>query len=115
MAKVLKMNRGTRDLGDTNPPPHPGSFPLGSVESRAAARAMIGPDRLRAGDRGTEPDGSWWFAANNEETGGVLQIVFPCCFGGWAIDGKGHSDNCKATALQRAVRASIIAGEQKAN
>jgi hypothetical protein len=90
---------------------HPGS----SVEPRAAARAMIGPDRMRAGDRGTEADGSWWFAVNNEETGGVTQIVFPCCFGGWTIDGKGHLDNCKATSLQRSVRTDMIAGERKAN
>jgi hypothetical protein len=66
----LSALRGTDSL-------HPASFPLGSVESRAAARAMIQPDRMRAGDRGTEPDGSWWSVVNNEETGGVTQIIFP--------------------------------------
>jgi hypothetical protein len=118
MAKRFKMNLTTADpspLGGTNPPPHPGNFPLGSIESRAAARAMIGPERMRAGDRGTEADGSWWVVVNNEETEGVTQIVFPCCFGGWAIEGKGHADNCKATSLQCSVRAHMIAGERKAN
>jgi hypothetical protein len=38
---------------------------------------MIQPDRLRARDRGTEDDGSWWFVVNNAETGGLVQIVFP--------------------------------------
>jgi hypothetical protein len=45
-------------------------------------RAMIQPDRMRAGDRGTEADGSWWFVVNNEETGGVTQIIFPKDFSG---------------------------------
>lgn len=85
MAKRFKMNLTTGDLsplGGTNPPPHPGNFPLGSIESRAAARAMIGPERMRAGDRGTEADGSWWFVVTNEETGGLTQVVFPKDFSG---------------------------------
>jgi hypothetical protein len=64
MAKRFKMNLRTGDLselGSTDSLPHPGNFPLGSIESRTAARAMIRPDRLRAGDSGTEKDGSWWF------------------------------------------------------
>jgi hypothetical protein len=84
VAKRFKMNLTTADLsalGGTDSL-HPASFPLGSVESRAAARAMIQPDRMRAGDRGTEADGSWWFVVNNEETGGVTQIVFPKDFSG---------------------------------
>jgi hypothetical protein len=115
VAKRFKMNLTTADLsalGGTDSQPHPANYPLGSVESRAAARAMIQPDRMRAGDLGTEADGSWWSVVNNEETGGVTQIVFPCCFGGWSIDGKGHSDNCKATSIQRSVRADVIAGER---
>lgn len=36
---------------------HPVDFPLGSVESRAAARAMIRPGELRAGDKGKTEDG----------------------------------------------------------
>ena len=118
MAKRFKMNLTTGDLlplGGTDSLPHPANYPLGSVESRAAARAMIQPDRMRAGDRGTEPDGSWWSIVNNEETGGVTQVVFPCCFGGWTVEGKGHADNCKATALQRSLRAHMIASERKAN
>lgn len=85
MAKRFKMNLTTGDLlalGGTDSLPHPANFPLGSVESRAAARAMIQPDRMRAGDRGTEADGSWWFVVNNEETGGLTQIVFPKDFSG---------------------------------
>ena len=88
MANRFKMNLTTTDLsplGGTNPPPHPSSFPLGSLESRAAARAMIGPERMRAGDRGTEADGSWWFVVNNGETGGLLQIVFPKDFSGGTL------------------------------
>jgi hypothetical protein len=118
VAKRFKMNLTTGDLsalGGTDSLPHPANFPLGSVESRAAARAMIQPDRMRAGDRGTEADGSWWFVVNNEETGGVTQIIFPCCFGGRTIDGKSHGDNCKATSLQRSVRADAMAAERKAN
>lgn len=85
MANRFKINLTTADLsplGGTNPAPHPGNFPLGSIESRAAARAMIGPERMRAGDRGTEADGSWWFVVNNEQTGGLTQIVFPKDFSG---------------------------------
>ena len=85
VGKRFKMNLTTGDLSalsGTDSLPHPGDFPLGSPESRAAARAMIQPDRMRAGDRGTEPDGSWWFVVNNEETGGVTQIIFPKDFSG---------------------------------
>jgi hypothetical protein len=47
---------------------------------------MIQPDRMRAGDRGTEVDGSWWFVVNNEETGGLVQIVFPKDFSGCMLE-----------------------------
>lgn len=85
MAKLLKMPHGTKALGGTDfadSAPHPGNFPLGSVESRAAARAMIGPDRMRAGDRGVEKDGSWWFVIHDEQTDRLVQIVFPKDFSG---------------------------------
>jgi hypothetical protein len=75
--KLLKMKRGTKALGGTDSVSHPGSFPLGSLESRVAARAMIGPDRLRAGDTGVEKDGSSWVVIHDEDRDCLVQIVFP--------------------------------------
>lgn len=36
---------------------HPADFPIGSAESRAAARAMLRPGQLRAGDKGVTEEG----------------------------------------------------------
>lgn len=48
------------DLPATVSSLHPADFPLGSVESRAAARAMIRPGELREGDKGKTEDGGWY-------------------------------------------------------
>jgi len=45
MANPLKPERKGNALGATDPTPRPGDFPLGSVESRAAARAMLERER----------------------------------------------------------------------
>jgi hypothetical protein len=85
MAKLLKMNRGTGELGGTDSLPHPGDFPLGSVESRAAARAMIRPDRPRAGDEGVTEDGRcymWLTRVPDKPESGLMQLIFP-----WSPDG----------------------------
>lgn len=61
--------------------PHPADFPLGSIESRAAARAMMRPDRLRAGDKGTLDDGCTYIVVPDSSRGGkLMQIVFPRSF-----------------------------------
>lgn len=83
MRKRFRMNLTTSDLstvGGTDSIPHPANFPVGSVESRAAARAMIRPDHPRAGDEGTFKCGCFFFWANKEEkdaTRGMLQIIMP--------------------------------------
>jgi hypothetical protein len=83
MSKRFRMNLTTGDLSTasgTDPLPHPGNFPVGSVESRAAARAMIRPDRPRAGDEGTFKCGCFFFMINKAEgdqTGGLVQIIMP--------------------------------------
>lgn len=60
---------------------HPADFPLGSVESRAAARAMIRPGELRAGDKGKTEDGGWYLVIrenpNDPEDRRLLVITFP--------------------------------------
>lgn len=95
MAKHFKMNLATGDfspLGGTDSLPHPGNFPLGSVESRAAARVMIATGRLRAGDRGTFKCGCTFFVASKRggqgtETGALVQIVLDW---GTLIEGHVH-------------------------
>jgi hypothetical protein len=89
MAKRLKLNLGTgelTELGGTDLLPHPASFPLGSAESRAAARAMIGPDRMRRGDTGVTEEGNvWMVVARDQEKPelGLIQLILP-----WSADGK---------------------------
>lgn len=92
MPKRFRSNQEAgepKDLPATGSAPHPGNFPLGSVESRAAARAMIRPGRLRAGDKGTFPCGCW-YVVTTKPGGGVLQIVFPASFG--SIDKHVHRE-----------------------
>lgn len=57
----------------TNLLPQPANFPLGSRESRAAARAMVRPGELREGDQGRTA-GVWWTISKDEETGS-LRVV----------------------------------------
>lgn len=85
MAKRLRMNLRTGDvaeLGGTESLPHPGSFPLGSIESRAAARAIVAAGRFRSGDRGTFRCGCIFVVvskqdAEGNELKGMVQIIFP--------------------------------------
>jgi hypothetical protein len=85
MSKRFKMNLNTGDvaeLGGTDSLPHPGSFPLGSIESRAAARAIIAAGRFRNGDRGTFRCGCSYTVlgkldSEGRESKGAVQIVFP--------------------------------------
>jgi hypothetical protein len=67
------------DLPATDSRLHPGNFPIGSLESRAAARAFIRPGHLRAGDRGTDADSFWW-VIRDEESGRLIKIIFPRTF-----------------------------------
>jgi hypothetical protein len=88
MRKRFKMNLTTSDLlpvGGTDSLPHPGNFPVGSPESRAAARAMIRPDQLRAGDEGTLKCGCCFCVFNDvdshgDPTGKVLKMIIPTRF-----------------------------------
>lgn len=85
MAKRLKMSLRDGEvveLGDTDSLPHPANFPLGSIESRAAARAVVATGRLRPGDRGTFKCGCSYFVvsktnAKGEETSGTVQMILP--------------------------------------
>jgi hypothetical protein len=85
MTKRLKMNLRAGDvteLGGTESLPHPGNFPLGSVESRAAARAIIAAGRFRSGDRGTFRCGCTFLVvqkqdAEGHEMKGLVQMIFP--------------------------------------
>jgi hypothetical protein len=85
MTKRFKMNLQTGDvteLGGTDSLPHPGNFPLGSIESRAAARAIIASGRFRSGDRGTFRCGCTFIVvgkqdAEGREMKGMVQIILP--------------------------------------
>ena len=89
MTKRFKMNLRTGDvaeLGGTDSLPHPGNFPLGSIESRAAARAIVAAGRFRPGDRGTFRCGCTFVMvqkqnAEGHELKGFVQIIFPKDFG----------------------------------
>ena len=107
MAKHLKMNLKTGEvveLSGTDSLPHPGNFPLGSPESRAAARAMARPGRVRVGDEGISEDGQPYFACATA-FGRPVQVVLPCCFPAALVQiGKKieHAKCCAATPAQRA-------------
>jgi len=83
MAKRLKMNLGTdevSELSGTDLLPHPGNFPLGSAESRAAARAVVASGRLRAGDQGRFKCGCRFVvvakqSSRGQETGQTVQVI----------------------------------------
>ena len=85
MRKGFKMNLRTGDvaeLGGTDSLPHPGNFPLGSIESRAAARAIIAAGRFRNGDRGSFRCGCSYTVlgkldSEGRELKGMMQIIFP--------------------------------------
>ena len=85
MTKHLKMNLRTGDvteLGGTESLPHPGNFPLGSIESRAAARALIAAGRFRSGDHGTFRCGCTFSMIGKQDSEGrdlkgLMQIILP--------------------------------------
>jgi len=85
MAKRLNMNLQTGEVTDsagTDFGVHPANFPLGSIESRAAARALIAAGRWRAGDTGTFKCGCCFMvteAHNNKgrPSGRLVQFIFP--------------------------------------
>jgi len=109
MVKSPESNARQRSLPATLSSLHPADFPVGSVESRAAARALLGPGQLRAGDQGdTEDGGSYIVVKGNgddPQDPRPLAILWPCCISCLVPDGE-HSEGCKATAAQRAVRAT---------
>lgn len=57
---------------------HPADFPIGSVESRAAARSMVRVGELRAGDRG-EIEGVYYIVVKTrwDKDGGPIVVVLP--------------------------------------
>jgi hypothetical protein len=68
-------NRTRGEMTATESEPHPGNFPLGSVESRAAARSMIRPGKLRAGDTGNTEEGHYYVVVRDPKTCGLLRVV----------------------------------------
>ena len=105
MAKSPESNGWHRGLPATLSLLHPGDFPVGSVESRAAARAMLGPGQLRAGDQGDTEDGGWYIVlkgkGDDPENPRALVITSPCCMSSLLPNGE-HPDGCKTTPAQRA-------------
>ena len=73
--KLNSRNEGRGELTATESEPHPGNYPLGSVESRAAARAMIRPGRLRDGDEGYTEKGLRYVVVRDPVTGGLIKVV----------------------------------------
>ena len=65
-----------RELPATDLLPHPGNFPLCSVESRAAARAMSRPGEVREGDKGRTEDGSFWQITKDNATQRLRVVVW---------------------------------------
>jgi len=109
MVKSPESNGRQRGLPATLSSLHPADFPVGSVESRAAARALLGPGQLRAGDQGDTEDGGWYLVVKGKgddpQDPRALVIALPCCIGCLLPNGE-HSENCKATSAQRAIRAT---------
>jgi len=105
MAKSSESNGWHRGLPATLSLLHPADFPVGSVESRAAARALLGPGELRAGDQGDTEDGGFYTVVKGKgddpEDPRSLVITFPCCLSSLRPNGE-HSDGCKTTPAQRA-------------
>jgi hypothetical protein len=88
MRKRFRMSLPTSDLstvGGTDSLLHPGNFPVGSLESRAAARTMVRPNQLRTGDEGMLKCGCMFFVVNIEDskgnpTGKVRMVILPVTF-----------------------------------
>ena len=108
MVKSPESNARQRSLPATPSSLHPADFPVGSVESRAAARALLGPGQLRAGDQGDTEDGGWYMVVKGKgddpQDPRHLAIIWPCCIGCLLPNGE-HSEGCKTTPAQRAARA----------
>lgn len=106
MAKSRESNNGRGELPATLSL-HPADYPVGSVESRAAARAML--KQPRAGDQGDTEDGGWYIVVrgngDDPQDPRALVVTLPCCMGSLLPSGE-HSEGCKTTAAQRAARAS---------
>jgi len=109
MVKSPESNARRKSLPATLSSLHPADFPVGSVESRAAARALLGPGQLRAGDQGDTEDGGWYIVVKGKgddpQDPRSLTIIWPCCISCLLPNGE-HAEGCKATAAQRAVRAA---------
>ena len=88
MTKRRKMNLQDDDpaeLAGTDLSAHPANFPLGSLQSRAAARALLAVGRFRGGDSGTFKCGCTFLVVaktdeRGHETGRNVQIIFPKSF-----------------------------------
>lgn len=75
MAKGRKLNEKKKKLGEltaTESLPNPGNFPVGSLQSRAAARTLA--SRERDGDQGVTEDG-WPYIVFRDETGSLRRLV----------------------------------------
>jgi hypothetical protein len=96
MAKRQKSNGPTTELSElagTDLSAHPANFPLGSLQSRAAARALIVARPWRAGDCGTFKCGcTYWVVAKSDDngrpTGRLIQMIFPKSFADVPVPGQ---------------------------
>lgn len=84
MAKSRESNREENSqlrLPATVSTLHPADFPIGSAESRAAARALLRPGRLRAGDQGKTEEGGFYIIVkknpSDPKDSRLLKIIFP--------------------------------------
>jgi len=81
MVKSPESNARQKSLPATLSSLHPADFPVGSVESRAAARALLRPGQLRAGDEGDTEDGGWYIVVKGKgddpQDPRALVITFP--------------------------------------
>jgi hypothetical protein len=75
MAKRNKLNEKKKKLDEltaTESLPNPGSFPVGSLQSRAAARTLA--SRERAGDQGVTEDG-WPYIVFKDDASNLRRLI----------------------------------------
>jgi hypothetical protein len=75
MAKRNKLKEKKKKLDEltaTESLPNPGNFPVGSLQSRAAARTLA--SRERDGDQGTTEDG-WPYIVFRSDAGQLCRLV----------------------------------------
>lgn len=76
LRKSKQKEKAERGLSATASVVHPADFPVGSLESRAAARTLL--RKLRPGDQGATEDGGWYLCIGpHGHDPRPIVIVFP--------------------------------------